>query len=393
MKREDIDSSASARPALEGLRVIEFGQFIAVPAAAQALADLGAEVIKIEPPQGDAARRAGSDSDCGPMFAAYNRGKRSVVLDLGSAEDREAARALIGTADVVLQNMRPGTMERHGLGPEAMRQLNPRLVYGSVSGFGSEGAARHRAGFDIAAQAESGMMSLNGEADGAPMRVGFGVVDVMASHALVAAVAAALLRRATSGEGGVVEVSLLDTAIESMAYAWAEYALTGHVPVRTGNGQPTMAPAADLLSTADGLIVVSAYMDEHFARLCTAVGQPDLAADPRFNSNAQRVVNRRALIESLSHGFSGLSRAEACERLAKAGVVAGAICDFAEARALQGSGQFDLFGTIGLPGGGNISLPRTPWRIDGRRSSGGALPALGAHTQEVLQEIGLPHAD
>jgi crotonobetainyl-CoA:carnitine CoA-transferase CaiB-like acyl-CoA transferase len=170
---------------LKGLRVVEFGQFIAAPAAGQMLADLGADVIKIEPPTGDAARTVGWAQDAyGPMFTAYNRGKRSVVLDLRNEAARTQAVKLTTVADVVLQNARPGAMNKLGLGAAALMALAPRLVYGQVSGFGQEGTASIRAGFDIAAQAESGMMSLNGEMGGEPVRVGFTVVDVMAAQIL-----------------------------------------------------------------------------------------------------------------------------------------------------------------------------------------------------------------
>ena len=187
-------------PPLQGIRVVEFGQYIAVPAAAQMLCDLGADVIKIESEGGDAARHVGwTRDDFGPMFSAYNRGKRSVVLDLRSEGGRRNAEALACSADVVLQNARPGTMDRQGLGAESLMASSPRLVYGQVSGFGQSGPASLRPGFDIAAQAESGMMSLNGDADRDPTRVGFTVVDILAAQVLANGVLAALLRRSLSG--------------------------------------------------------------------------------------------------------------------------------------------------------------------------------------------------
>lgn len=374
---------------LEGVRVIEFGQFIAVPAAGQVLADLGADVIKVEPPGGDAARRIGwTGDDCGPMFSAYNRRKRSIVLDLRQPESVKAARALIASARVVLQNARPGAMERCGLGPASLRESTPQLVVGSVSGFGSTGDAGGRPGFDIAAQAESGMMSLNGEADGDPLRVGFTVVDVMASHALTSGVLAALLRRFVSGAGSTVEVSLIDVATEAMAYPWAEYALTGKLPVRVGNGQAALAPGADVVKTADGQIVVSAYMDEHFARLCEAIHRPDLPVDPRFRSNSARVANRPALVKALSDALSGMTTATACKCLNNVGVVVGAVLGFDQVPSRLDLRDHGLFDSVRRPGGGDLRLPGAPWLIDGHRSRGGALPALGEHTTEVLQEIG-----
>lgn len=256
-----------ARP-LAGLRVLDFGQYIAAPAAAQKLADLGADVIKIEPPGGDASRKLGwTQDDAGPMFAAYNRGKRSVLLNLREARDQDLARALVAEADVLLHNARHGAMERLGLGHVEMLALNPRLVYGAVSGFSPEGPMADRPGYDIAGQAESGMMSLNGDSQSDPTRVGFAVVDVMAAQSLATGVLAALVRRGVRGQGALVEVSLIDVALEALSYPWAEYRRSGQVPQRCGNGQPNVAPAADVLSTADGQMVISAYMPEHFARL------------------------------------------------------------------------------------------------------------------------------
>lgn len=374
---------------LKGVRVIEFGQFIAAPAAGQVLADLGADVIKIEPPGGDAARHVGwTSDDCGPMFSAYNRRKRSVVLDLRQPESLKVARTLIASADVVLQNARPGVMERCGLGPASLRELKSKLIVGSVSGFGSTGHTSGRPGFDIAAQAESGMMSLNGEADGDPTRVGFTVVDVMAAHALTSGVLAGLLRRFVSGVGSTVEVSLIEVATEAMAYPWAEYALTGKVPVRVGNGQAALAPGSDVVKTADGQIVVSAYIDEHFSRLCEAIHRPDLPVDPRFCSNSARVANRPALVKVLSHALSTMTTAKACECLNNAGVVVGAVLGFDQIPARSEVGDHGLFDSVRRPGGDVLRLPGIPWLIDGRRSRGGALPALGEHTAEVLQEIG-----
>jgi len=206
--QDSPDDAGRAGPPLQGLRVVEFGQYIAVPAAGQALRDLGAEVLKIEAPTGDAARHvAWRRDEFGPMFVPYNRGKKSVSLDLGSAADREKALALALGADVVLQNARPGALARAGLAPETLRQLNPRLVVATVSGYASDSAYADRPGFDIAAQAESGMMSINGSSNGPPTRVGFTIVDVLASQALTNGILAALVRRSLGGHGATIEIS------------------------------------------------------------------------------------------------------------------------------------------------------------------------------------------
>ncbi|MBB3181421.1 CaiB/BaiF CoA-transferase family protein [Variovorax sp. Sphag1AA] len=386
MQTQDSFSSTSAP--LAGLRVVEFGQFIAAPAAAQTLADLGADVIKVEPAAGDAARAVGWTRDAfGPMFTAYNRSKRSVVLDLRSEAGRAQARKLAGSADVLLQNMRPGSMEKLGLGAAQLVDAFPRLVYGQVSGFGQAGPASVRPGFDIAAQAESGMMSLNGPRDGDPTRVGFTAVDSMAAHALATGVLAALVRRGTTGRGGLVDVSLVDVAIEALGNAWAEYGLTGELPMRCGNGQPHTAPAADVIATADGMVVVSAYTQEHFPRLCAAIGREDMAIDPRFRENAGRVQNRAALRAELSAALRHLSSDAVSELLTRAGVVVGAIRTMAEVKPGRAGVSADLFVDIAAPGRDAVRIPGLPLTIDGGLRHGARLPAVGEHTREVLAEL------
>ncbi len=384
MTTHDIHEDAP----LKGLRVIEFGQFIAAPAAGQMLSDLGADVIKIESLSGDAARAVGWAQDAyGPMFTAYNRGKRSVVLDLRQESARMQAQQLACSADVVLQNARPGAMNKQGLGAATLMALAPRLVYGQVSGFGQDGPASVRAGFDIAAQAESGMMSLNGELGGDPVRVGFTVVDALAAQVLTNGVLAALVRRSVTGKGGLVDVSLIDVAVSALSNAWAEYRLIGKMPLRRGNGQATSAPAADVIRTQDGMVVVSAYTEEHFPKLCAAIGRPELAADPRFSRNKARVENRPALIEVLGRAMGHMTSDEVCNLLAQAGVVAGAIRNMSEVHAGQAGVSADLFVQVSAEGRAAVEVPGIPMKIDGVTRKAGKLPALGQHTDEVLAAL------
>jgi crotonobetainyl-CoA:carnitine CoA-transferase CaiB-like acyl-CoA transferase len=375
-------------PPLQGLRVVEFGQYIAVPAAAQMLCDLGADVIKVESTAGDAARYVGWTQDSyGPMFSAYNRGKRSVVLDLRTVVGRQQALALACSADVVLQNVRPGIMERQGLGALRLMEMTPRLVYGQVSGFGQQGPASVRPGLDIAAQAESGMMSLNGDADRDPTRVGFTVVDVMAAQVLSNGVLASLVRRGVTGRGGLVDVSLIDVAVSALANAWTEYHLSGRMPLRRGNIQPNSAPAADVIRTADGMIVVSAYTQDHFAKLCAAIGATELALDPRFRENAGRVENRPALMDVLGNAMSHMTSDQVCDLLASAGVVAGVIRTMADVKAGQAGVSSDLFVEVTAPDRVAVRVPSLPMSLCGVHRRAGRLPALGEHTQEVLSTL------
>ena len=384
-----IQTSSATQPApLQGIRVVEFGQFIAGPAAAQALCDLGAEVVKVEPEGGDAARTvAWSHDDRGPLFAPFNRGKRSIVLDL-AGPGREAAFALASQADVVISNARPGAMERAGLSADALRASNPRLIVASLAGYAPGTAFATRPGFDIGAQAESGMMSLNGESDRPPARVGFMLVDMMSAHAVTTAVLGALVRRGVTGTGATISVSLLDVAVESMVYNWAEYALKGQLPVRRGSGQPHVAPGADIIATADGSVVVSAYVDSHFARLTSSIGRPGLAQDPRFSSNAARVANREAMLTELAAVFSQYTTADICDRLGAAGIVVAAVRTFDKVRTDPNGVSPDLFVELKSPSKGTFEVPARPYAMDGLPPPPTRLPALGEDTEAILRELG-----
>lgn len=379
---------ATEPPPLQGIRVVELGQYIAAPAAGQILADLGADVIKLEPPGGDASRRLGwAQDDCGPMFSAYNRDKRSVMLDVRQPEGRAQARRLALSADVVLANSRPGALEKLGLGAEQLIAESPRLVYGRVSAFGQTGPASIRAGFDIAAQAESGMMSLNGEADRDPVRVGFTVVDILAAQSLANGVLAALVRRGVTGRGTLVDLSLIDVAVSALANAWTEYRQNGRLPLRRGNGQPTVAPAADVINTRDGMVVLSAYMDEHFNRLCRTIGRPELTNDPRFANNSARVKHRAELMRVLKEALSDFDSDALVNMLAEGGIVAGTIRDMSQVRAGHAGVSADLFIDVQTPGRAPISVPGSPINLNGTRRRPGRLATLGEHTQEVLTEL------
>ncbi|MGC4946772.1 CaiB/BaiF CoA transferase family protein [Streptomyces sp. DT224] len=374
---------------LSGLRVIDFGQYIAAPGAGQNLADLGADVIKVEPPAGDQARRIGRFGEA--MVRANNRGKRSLAVDLRAPAGREIVADLVATADVVLHNFRHGVSERLGLDARALLDRHPRLVYGFVTGFGTRGPSAYRVGLDIAAQAEFAVMDLTGAADGDPQRVGFTVADVLAAQALTSGVLAALVRRGVTGRGGVVETSLMEAVVHAQAATWAEYELTGSPPRRRGNGQALAAPAADLVRTRDGgAIVVSAYTPEKFAALCRVIGRPGLADDSRFASNADRVAHREDLLAVLRSALGRLDRAEALERLRAAGIVCGAVRRFDEVVEdpdVLASGLVARCGDAG-------TAPTTPFSLDGRRPAHTpAAPEVGEHSHAVLAELGRSATD
>ena len=377
---------------LAGVNVLDFGQYIAGPGAAMTLAELGATVVKIEPIAGDQARHVGRYGQS--MIRAYNRGKRSVALDLKSDAGREVAWRLVSRADVVIQNLRPGAMDSLGLGPAAVRQRHPRVIYLSISGFGSAGPSRERPGYDIAAQAESGLMAVTGEPGGPPQKVGVPIIDAAAADLGAQAILAALYGRERSGVGQALEVSLLETALHLQAATWCEYLAGGPEPTRIGHGQPHNAPAAELIPTRDGHIVLSAYAEDHWKRFCRAIGREELARDPRFCSNEQRVAHRAALREVLAASLSAYTSDECVAMLALHQIVAGAVRPYRDVLASADLRASGLVVEAASPGGEAYRALGLPYRMgDGERPGLPAAPACGADTAAVLAELGYTDAE
>lgn len=390
-------SIADENKALGGVRVVEFGQFIAGPGATQILADLGADVIKIESANGDNGRRFGVSEKSGHrsgMFMAYNRGKKSVVIDLRQPEGVAVARELALGADVVVQNMRVGVMESIGLDAASLRAENPRLIYASISGFGAKGPSRERPGLDIAAQAESGMMSLTGEPGGAPLKTGFAVVDAATATATANAILAALFRCARTGRGETIETSLLSVAIGLQAQIWGEYGCSGTLPQRAGNAQPLVAPAADLIAVRDGHIVISAYVEDHWQRLCRALDLPELIEDPRFCNSNQRVIHRPEMAALLQGALSHYKGEEARAQLQKFGVVCGVVRNYAQVRESADVAATGIFKAVHDGRGGEIEVPGLPFSFANAPLAEApfGLPGLGEHTLEVLAQAGFDAA-
>jgi crotonobetainyl-CoA:carnitine CoA-transferase CaiB-like acyl-CoA transferase len=324
------------------------------------------------------------------MFIAYNRGKRSIALDLRCAEGVAVARRLALGADVVVQNTRVGVMASIGLDAQSLRQEKPELIYASISGFGTAGPSRARPGLDIAAQAESGMMSLTGEAGGTPLKTGFAVVDAATATATANAILAALFRHARTGQGETIETSLLTVAIALQAQIWAEYGCSGQLPQRVGNAQPLVAPAADLIQVRDGFIVLSAYMEDHWKRLCEAIGQPELASDTRFATSNQRVQHRPALIAILHEAFGSFAGEEVRAKLEAFGVVVGVVRDYAQVRASEDVQACGIFQSVADGLGGEVQVPGLPFCFADavQQTELEQVPALGEHGVEILQQAG-----
>ena len=379
--------------ALEGVLVADFSRVLAGPYATMLLADLGAEVIKVERPErGDDTRQWGppfDDEGQPTYFLSVNRNKRSVVIDLGSASGRRTAKALAARADVLIENFKPGTMERFGLGYEALRAQDPRLVFCSISGFGS-GAGTDLPGYDLVAQAVGGLMSVTGGRDGAPTKVGVALVDVITGLHAAVGILAALRHRDRTGVGQRVEVTLLSSLISALVNQASAYASAGVIPQILGSAHPSISPYA-IFEVADGGLALAVGNDRQFSELCRAAGVPELADDARFSTNPARVINRDALNEALRTPLRGRSRTEWFDVLSAAGVPCGPINDMA--------GAFDLAERLGLAPVVEIDDPRRsaparqvrdPLQLSETPPTyRSAPPRLGEDTESVLQELGL----
>src|SRR5262245_31577540 len=310
---------------LAGIRVVDLTRILAGPYCTQALADAGADVVKIEEPaRGDDTRGWGPPFVEGEScyFLAVNRGKRSVTLNLKHARGRELLGELMAQSDVLVENFRPGTLDRLGFSYEACRARHPRLVYASISGYGRDGPLGGRPGYDAVIQGEAGLMSVTGEPDGSPLKVGASLVDVLAGMNATQGILLALLRRQQTGEGGRVEVSLLESALPPLAYHNTTWLLAGEVPRRLGNRHPSLAPY-ETYETADGYVIVGVGSEALWRAFCQAASRPDLAADARFASNALRVSNYEALSAELAPLLRSRPSAEWLRLLEEAGVPCG----------------------------------------------------------------------
>lgn len=375
-------TESGRRPPLEGILVADFSRVLAGPLATMVLGDLGAEVIKVEHPDGDDTRAWGppwAPDGSSTYFHAVNRNKRSVVLDLRDDGDLALARELIARADVLIENFRPGTMERLGLGEEGLRASNPRLVSCSLTGFGSSEAGAALPGYDLLIQAVGGLMSITGPQDGPATKVGVALVDIIAGLFAAVAILAALAERERSGLGQRAEVSLLGALLAALANQASGFLGAGHLPGRMGNRHPSIAPY-ESFAAADGEIVVAVGNDRQFQALCRELGAAELGLDSRFATNAARVEHRAELARELGARIAGRERADLAGALNAAGVPCGPVNDIAEAFALAES--LGLGAVVEMAGGARqvsspIALSATP--VAYRRVP----PALGSDDADV----------
>ena len=389
----ETERSAEAPLPLSGIRVLDVCQVMAGPFCCMLLGDLGADVIKVEPPDGgDQARRAmgfklkGDDS---LGFLNMNRNKRSITLDLKSEAGRNVFFRLAQTADVIVENYRPGAMKKLGVDYEAVRAVNPGIIYASISGFGQSGPWADRPGFDLIAQAASGIISVTGDPAGPPARAGVPVTDIGCSLFTVYAILAAYIGRQATGRGQYIDASLYEAGIAFAIWDISEYWGTGRVPGRLGTANRMAAPY-EAVRAKDGYFVIGANNDRLWLRLCEALERPDLAANPSYKTNADRLANRAALAADLERTFGTQDRDYWVSLLLEAGVPAGPISDYAEvfgsehakARQMKMMIEHPIEGAIpniGFP----VKLRGTPQQI--RRPP----PLLGEHNDEIFAELGI----
>ena len=381
---------------LKGIKVLELARILAGPWAGQTLADLGADVVKVESPEGDDTRSWGppfvSAADGGDLSAAYfhaaNRGKRSIVADFATPEGRALVEKLAASADVLIENFKLGGLAKYGLDYGALSKINPRLVYCSITGFGQDGPYAARAGYDFLIQGMAGAMSITGDPDGQPTKTGFAMADIFSGLYATIGILAALRRRDETGEGAWIDCALMDVQVGVLANQALNYLVSGVAPARLGNAHPNIVPY-EVFPVADGHIIIAVGNDGQFQRLCAAVGDPAMAGDPAFATNSLRVEHRANLIPRLSTATLKMTRADLLAKLEAAKVPAGPINDiadvFADAQVRHRAMRLDLDAQCAA--GGTIPGVRTPLTIDGvGMAHPSPSPRVGEHEAEILAD-------
>lgn len=378
------------RHALDGLTVVDFTQIGAGPTCTMLLADMGARVLKIESPEGELGRSLGPGwiGEDAALYHGFNRNKLGVSLDLKTPGGAAVARRLIARADIVVESMRPGVMARLGLGFEALAGAHPGLIYCSISAYGQTGPYAERAGVDGIVQADSGLMSLIGLEGAEPCKVQAPIVDVMTGYVAVMAVLAKLAQRARDGQGGQLDVSLLNAALALQQSSITSYFADAQLPVRVGSAAPYSAPN-QAFETRDGWLMIAAYMPERWTRLCALLGLPGLATDPRFATSPMRVANRQAMVEILTEVLKTRTTEEWLPLMREADILCARVAsyeDLARHPQLEANG---MLAQVTHPLHGTIRMPGFP--VDSAQANEQphrAAPSCGEHTRQVLRESG-----
>jgi crotonobetainyl-CoA:carnitine CoA-transferase CaiB-like acyl-CoA transferase len=373
---------------LAGLRVLDFTQVAAGPSCAMMLGDLGADVIKIESPEGDLSRRVETLSDTESItFIALNRNKRSVVLDLKQAQGRAHALALALRADVLVHSFRPGVMQRFGLDAQTLQGQNPALVYCAISAYGQEGPNRDLPGVDGILQAVTGLMSVTGTPESGPCKVQTPVIDMATGYQATICILAALQERQRSGQGQSLDVNMYGASLALQQLAMTSFLATSKTPKPCGSAAPYAAPN-EALRCADGWIMVAAYHPQRWKALCEVIGAPQLLSDSRFADNADRVRHRGALIAEIEARLVHHTREHWLQAMMQADIICGPILDYAEVLSSDQTAFYGLLEEVQHPVAGTVRLPRSMLAACGERPrTQRPPPTFGQHTQEVLAEL------
>lgn len=389
------DQTSNSLP-LSGIRVVDLTRVMTGPFCTMMLGDMGADVVKIEMPgKGDDTREWGPPFVAGEStyFLSVNRNKRSVVLDLKSDAGAAALWRLIEGADVLVENFSPGTIGRLGFGYEEVRKLNPRIVYASISGFGQTGPAANRAAYDLIVQGISGLMSVTGDSDGSPVKVGPPIADIVAGMFAAFAISSSLYGREQTGEGQFIDVSMLGGQVAILSYLATMYLNTGRTPLRRGNSHAVVTPYG-MFPTADGFVNIAVGNESLWRRFCEAVGIPELLEDERFSSNALRHEHIEPLNRAINSALAKLTTAEVVARLDACAVPCGPIYTVAQLFEDPQLDGIDLAQQMAHPKVGSLRLPGLPYHLAGHDNDPRlAPPLLGEHTREVLTEIGMSEED
>jgi formyl-CoA transferase len=372
---------------LDGIRVIDFTQALSGPFCTLMLADLGAEVIKVESPhRGDDARHWGPPmvGNDAAYFMAVNRNKLSVALDLKDSGELGAALDLVAGADIVVENWRPGTAARLGLGPEKLRALNPRLIYCSISGYGQDQGTL--SGYDQILQGTSGVMSLTG-APGAPTKWGIPVGDIASGMFAATAITSALHSRASTGEGTIIDIAMQDSLVSMLTHHAARYLATGVTPTTDHNGHATICPYG-MFATRDGYVDVCVGNDTQFQRMCEALNRPDLGSDPRYSTNPLRIANKPDLLAEVCRTLASMRSADVIDALEAAGVPVGPVKNIGEVLDDPATLDRNLVMTFDRDDVNGARVVNTPWKFDGQAPAVRlAPPHLGEHNDEILRGV------
>jgi len=375
---------------LAGVRVLDLSRVLAGPWCTQTLADLGADVWKIEAPGRGDDTRSWTPPDVGgesTYFMCANRSKRSLAVDLRHPAGRALVQRLAAQADVLVENYRLGALAKFGLDYDTLSRAHPRLIYCSISGYGRTGPRAAEPGYDFVIQAESGLMSITGEPDGAPMKLGVAITDLVTGMNATQAILAALLARHQSGKGQLIDLALLDSAVSVLANVGAGYLAAGHAPQRFGNGHPTVVPY-QIFATADGAFALGVGNDTQFAALCAALGQPQWTQDERYRTNRARALNRATLVPELQRILLTQSSAYWLARIRAAGIPAGPVRTVPQALDAPEIAARGLLADTADAVHGSLRLMRSPLHLRGTPPrEPAAPPRLGEHTDAVLAQV------